>query len=319
MERSSDPAGASLSWEFACPLCRQALAGGEARCTACGRVYDCAAGIWRFLLPEAAQRYERFLREYRTVRVAEGWGRAESAYYLALPEVAPNDPRRAIWRRRAESYRVLGESIVRPMTAERGRPLMILDIGAGNCWLAHRLAALGHEVAAIDLSLSETDGLGALHWYRTGNTGTGPGFTPIQAEFDHLPLADRQADLAIFNASLHYSPECAVTLREGLRVLRPDGRLVVMDSPVYHDAASGTLMVRERERAFEQAYGFRSNSVPAEHFLTAARLDDLAVRLAVRWEIHTSPGPRSRVQGRWRRWRGQRETAEMPVMSARRV
>jgi ubiquinone/menaquinone biosynthesis C-methylase UbiE len=135
-------------------------------------------------------------------------------------------------------------------------------------------------------------------------------------------------DLAVFNASLHYSRDCGVTLREALRVLSPDGVLVVMDSPVYRQEASGEQMVHERERAFQRTYGFRSDSLRSEHFLTAARLQELARDLTLRWRMYApvdGPGRRGlpgRVgtplvgafRARWRRLRGLREQAQMPVI-----
>ncbi|MBV9282476.1 MAG: class I SAM-dependent methyltransferase, partial [Chloroflexi bacterium] len=291
----------SLSdWTFACPICHSPLAptGDDARCDRCDRAYACSRRIWRFLPEERLAQYGRFLREYQIVREDQGWGRPDATYYLALPHVSPDDPQRAIWRRRSESCRVLFAKVVEPMAARLGRPLRILDLGAGNCWLAYRLAEMGHLVAAIDLSVDMTDGLGAHVWYHVvpRDAQLGPGghpdgarqarremphsateggrpprryapFTPIQADFDHLPLPDQGAgqpvsgmprdagpqtasagpiDLAVFNASLHYSMDCRATLREALRVLSPDGSLVVMDSPVYRRAGSGEQMVRER-------------------------------------------------------------------------
>lgn len=313
---------AATSWDFACPICGTALRpeGEDVRCTGCDRLYRRLSGIWRFLPEERAPLYERFLREYRIVRAEQGWGRADASYFLALPSVAPDDPHREIWRRRSESRRVLLAEILQPMAARRQRTLRIADLGAGNCWLAYGLCTLGHRVAAVDLSLDEVDGLGAHRWYGPEvERRNYPPFTPIQAEFDRLPLADRVLDLVVFNASLHYAADCAVTLREALRVLAPDGTLVIMDSPVYRHASSGERMVLEREQALDGAHGFRSNSLPAEHFLTTGRLEELARDLGLHWQIHSLIGSKTRVVRTWRRVRGLRELAELPVIAGSRV
>ena len=89
---------------------------------------------------------------------------------------------------------------------------------------------------AVDLLVNEQDGLGA--WKQYENT-----FTPVQAEFNHLPVMDSFADVVIFNASFHYSEDYAQSLAEALRVLSPGGRVVIMDSPVYRRSASGEKMV----------------------------------------------------------------------------
>lgn len=313
---------APVAWDFACPICRSILQPGSdgARCAACERVYLCSSGIWRLLPEERLPRYERFLREYRIVRQDQGWGRSEAGYFLALPEVAADDPQFEIWRRRRESSRVLVTNIVEPLHTRWERPLRIADLGAGNGWLAYRLSRLGHEVVAVDLSLDETDGLGAHRWYapELERRNRVP-FTSIQAEFDYLPLPDHILDIVIFNASLHYSIDCAVTLREALRVLSTHGRLVIMDSPVYQHAASGNAMVRERERAFQADYGFRSDDLPAEHFLTSSRLEQLARDVGLHWRMHSLAGSRTSVMRHWRRIWGRRELAEMPVIEGTRA
>src|SRR5690606_10801538 len=93
-------------------------------------------------------------------------------------------------------------------------------------------------------------------------------------------------DVVVFNASFHYAEGFETSLREALRVAGPDGRVVVMDSPIYSDASSGMRMVRERTAAFQARDGCRSDSIPSEHFLTDSRLVELAVRTGVTWEMH---------------------------------
>jgi len=60
---------------------------------------------------------------------------------------------------------------------------------------------------------------------------------------------------------------------------------VILDSPLYRDANSGAQMVREREDQFRRDYGFPSNSIPSENYLTYGRLRQLAGALGVRWQI----------------------------------
>jgi SAM-dependent methyltransferase len=139
--------------------------------------------------------------------------------------------------------------------------------------------------------------------------------TPVQAEFDRLPFDRGQADLAIFNASLHYSTNYETTLREALRVLREDGWLVILDSPVYRDPASGEQMVREREAYFERAYGFPSNALPSENYLTFERLEQLKAALDLRWAfLKPFYGWRWTLKPWWARLRASREPAQFLVI-----
>lgn len=296
---------------FACPHCRTALratSASEYRCSLDGTTYRQVGGIWRFLPLTRAAHFQRFMREYETVRQAEGRGSSDPAYYRALPFKDHSGKFSDDWRIRAKSFRTLIEKILRPLEASQEAPLKILDLGAGNGWLSHQLATRGHHVAAIDLLTNPFDGLGAHVHYEVD-------FVPVQAEFDHLPLTPQQIDLTIFNGSLHYSTDYEITLKEALRVLRHEGRIVIMDSPVYHDGASGRQMVRKRERQFEQAYGFASNALPNENYLTHARLERLSQQLALKWQLFKPfYGWRWALRPWKARLRGHREPAQFLVI-----
>jgi HemK-related putative methylase len=300
---------------WACPRCRGdlALGDGSAQCATCGSLFVRRDGIWRFLSEEDERRTATFVREYETVRAAEGWRATGAAYFRALPEVPRDDLNRAIWARRTLSYRRLLDNVIVPRERRSQCPLVILDLGAGNCWLAHQLARRGHTVAALDLVTNDWDGLGAQSWYHD-DADPAP-FTAIQASFDRLPCAGGQVDLVIFNAALHYARDYAATLTEALRVLRPGGQLVILDSPLYRDAASGARMVREREAHFSRAYGFSGDTLANEAYLTDARLADLARTLGIAWRfVGLSPAWRRTLHGWKARARGRREAATMPLI-----
>jgi SAM-dependent methyltransferase len=256
----------------------------------------------------------RFAREYATVRRAEGWGSRDAAYYRALPYSDLSGRFERIWRIRARSFELFVEAVLRPLEAARpNAALLVADLGAGNGWLAYRLAQRGHHLMAIDLLLDPLDGLGAARHYDAR-------FSPVQAEFDHLPLADGTLDLALFNASLHYSPDYAVTLREALRVLRPDGRLVILDSPLYRRAASGQRMLRERQARFVRDYGFASDALGSEGYLSSQRLQQLAAELGVQWRVLEPRRTWRAAFGQRLQWlRLGREPAQFPVIVGRRA
>jgi SAM-dependent methyltransferase len=221
----------------------------------------------------------QFAREYTTVRRAEGWGSTDGAYYRALPfrDLTGRFP--GIWRIRARSFSTFVDRVLEPLEA-RSRRMAVVDLGAGCGWLSNRLTLRGHSVIAIDLLMDPFDGLGARRHYEVD-------IAALVAEYDHLPLHDNQADLVVFNASLHYSTDFAKTLSEALRVLREDGTVVILDSPMYIDPTSGQRMVQERQARFLATYGFASDALPSEHFVTPARLDELAGELNLAWEKHT--------------------------------
>jgi SAM-dependent methyltransferase len=268
---------------FACPRCHTPLeqaAADRLVCPADQLSFPWVEGVWRMLLPERQGAFAQFIQEYETVRQAEGRGSPSAAYYQALPYRDLSERMAADWQIRAASFDAFLKQLLVPFEQVVGHPLTILDLGAGNGWLSNRIAMRGHRVAAVDLTTNDFDGLGCHRYYETI-------FVPVQAEFDHLPFANRSVDLVLFNASLHYSTGFEKTLQESLRVLGPAGRLVILDTPFYRDQTSGEKMVRERQNQFEKKFGFPSNALDSENYLTYQRLADLAVNLDLDCQILT--------------------------------
>jgi SAM-dependent methyltransferase len=252
----------------------------------------------------------QFVREYRTVRRAEGWGSADSAYYRALPYRDLSGRFDAIWRIRARSYDTFVDRVLRPLERDAaGTPLRVLDLGAGNGWLSFRMSQRGHTALALDVLEDAFDGLGATRQYAQHKVEA------ALAEFDHLPVPAHSADLVVFNASLHYSTDYCRTLRETLRVLVPRGTLVILDSPMYSDPSSGTRMVQEREARFLATYGFASNALACEHFLTPDRLRSVGSEVGIRWCSYLPKlDARTAMERRINGLRARREPARFPVL-----
>lgn len=262
-----------------CPLCHAELDRKSEDVLVCPQhqlEFPKIDGIWRFLLPEREAFYQDFIRDYETIRQAEGRGANDPVYYRSLPFNDLSGRLSSDWAIRARSFIAFKEKVFSPLERELKRPLKIADLGAGNGWLSNRLAARGHLVVAVDLLVNQQDGLGAWKHYERP-------FVPVQAEFNYLPIRDEFVDLAIFNASIHYSEDYQDTLNRVLRVVSNQGVLAVLDSPIYHSRASGEMMVKERQEQFIQRYGFASNALNSENFLTYERLDQLGKHLNIRW------------------------------------
>jgi SAM-dependent methyltransferase/uncharacterized protein YbaR (Trm112 family) len=302
---------ALLGFQLVCPACRADLEldADQARCGACAATYACDGGIWRLLARERVGYFAQFIAEYEVVREAEGRGSDSPDYYRALPFADLSGRFAEDWRIRARSFEALLQHVVVPLE-RRGRPLRVLDVGAGCGWLAARMTERGHVAAASDLLTNDRDGLGAhIHFDQR--------FLPIQAEFERLPLADGQLDLLVVNAALHYATDYRAVLSGALRLLRAGGVLAIVDTPVYHDSESGAQMMRERGEYFAQRYGFRGDSLPCEGYLSYARLDQLAGQLRIRWRMHRpNHGWRWALRPLRARLRGRREPAAFPLIVA---
>ena len=258
--------------EYACPSCRGALVGAAPgwRCARENLRFDIEAGIPDFILPDRREAIETFLTAYRKVRTAEGWGSTQARYYRDLPYTDHSGKHTGIWRIRARTFGCFLDRMQRsgPIAGTR-----ILDIGAGNCWLTVQLAARGAEVVPVDINLDSRDGLGALHKFPAADRER---IVPVRADFDALPFPDDLFDVVIFNASLHYSPDVPGTVRRAMRVLKTEGSLYVLDSPLYNDVESGAQMIRERDEEFQRRYHVATGSAFAGSVLNAGLFRSLA-------------------------------------------
>lgn len=223
-----------------------------------------------------AEARRMFLDQYAAIRHAEGRGSGDPEYYRALPFQDLSGRNSDQWRIRAHSYRCF-ERVILKNSATEGRPLRILDLGAGNGWLSHRLTEQGHQSIAVDIFTDPLDGLGALRHYDTS-------VPAVAAEFDRLPFPDAGFDLVIFNSSLHYSSDYRRTLLEARRCLRVSGQLVIIDSPVYKAAEHGERMKEERHAWFEKQYGFRSDALRSVEYLDEPTLARLSADLRLVWK-----------------------------------
>ncbi len=239
-------------------------------------------GIWTALTPARQEHFRQFICEYEHVRSDEGRGSNLAAYYLALPFRDLSGRNQGQWTIRARSFRYLENQILSHM--ERSMPALdVLDLGAGNAWLDYRLALRGHRPVAVDLLTNNTDGLGAATHYLERLPGLFPRF---QAEFTSLPFLDAQFDCVIFNASFHYSESYENALGEAIRCLRPGGWVIITDSPWYAKEDSGRRMLEERRSFFVAKYGFASDSIRSLEYLTDERMNLLATRFGLTWQIH---------------------------------
>ena len=290
---------------FACPRCATVLS-GELTCEQCSTAFAMVDGIYRFLVPERCAEIQSFLFQYRLVRERDGYRSYTADEYRRLPIIQGDSPQAEVWKVRRESYDRL-------LSLMNGQPLSILDLGAGNGWLSHCLAKRGHQLMAVDWLDDEHDGLGAYHNYPVQ-------YTCVQADFDALPFRPGQFDAVIFNASLHYSNNIERTLSHACNMLKPNGRIYVMDSPTFASNESGNIMLKEHVDYLRKNYGLKEIIQLGVGYLNRKKIIQWGKTLAIAFQFYPSHGSYLWAMKRW--WAGVksgRESAAFGVWEGKRL
>ncbi len=134
-----------------CPRCASRLSGME--CYACSFTIHSNDGIMHALPAERFQHFERFAQDYQYIRAAEGRASNNDNFYLNLPYHDITGRNRKQWQIRARSYDHLIDHVLHRGVSRGG---LILDVGAGNCWMSYRLALIGYRPVAVDLVTNES-------------------------------------------------------------------------------------------------------------------------------------------------------------------
>lgn len=125
----------------------------------------------------------------------------------------------------AESYDLPGNQLIdleQPVVHEilDGLPVGVaLDAACGTGRHAEYLASLGHDVIGVDSSAEMLEGARAKV----------PAARFHEGDLHALPLPDDHVDLVVCGLALMHVSDLAPVLRELVRVLRPDGNLVISD------------------------------------------------------------------------------------------
>jgi len=141
--------------------------------------------------------------------------------------------------------------------------LVVGDLGCGTGQLTETIAPYVRRVIAVDGS---TDMLDAAR----RRVGDRQNVDIRQGDLEALPLEAAELDCAILALVLHYAPNPANALAEVARVVRPGGRLLVVD-----------MLPHEREEYQQQMghvwLGFSETQM--SRFLTGSGFDDVQIRV----------------------------------------
>ena len=141
----------------------------------------------------------------------------------------------------APSHRLLIDNM-----ADLAGPLRILDVGCGTGNLMGKLAERFPEAKLHGLDISE----GMLAKAARKCRRLGERVQLKQGDGERLPYADDRFDVVACVHSFHHYPDKAGSLHEMHRVLRPGGRLLLLDAN--RDGLWGLLVFQGLVRAIER-------------------------------------------------------------------
>ncbi len=117
------------------------------------------------------------------------------------------------------SWKALCEMLLRLLP-----PLEIADLGAGEATMSLLLAQRARRVVAVDNSEKMVE-------YGRGLAGRNDvsNLEYRLGDMEELPLQSAEVDLALMHQTLHHTLHPGAALGEAWRVLRPGGRIVILD------------------------------------------------------------------------------------------
>ena len=147
-------------------------------------------------------------------------------------------------------------------------PLDVADLGCGEGYLTVETARWAKHVTAIDRStgvlarakaLAERKRLKNITWKK--------------GELERLPLETGAMDVALLSQALHHASEPSRALEEAARVLKPGGRLLILDLRPHDESWV-------REKLGDRWFGFSDDHLSG--LLTRAGFGDIRVTLGAR-------------------------------------
>jgi ArsR family transcriptional regulator len=147
-------------------------------------------------------------------------------------------------------------------------PLEVADLGCGEGYLTVETARWAKHVTAVDRSsgvltrakaLAERKKLSNITWKK--------------GELEKLPIDTGTIDVALLSQALHHAATPAKALEEAARILKPGGRLLILDLRPHDETWV-------REKLGDQWFGFSDEHLSG--LLTRAGFTDVRVTLGAR-------------------------------------
>lgn len=192
---------------------------GTLRCVACGEIFQITGGVVGMVRDPSEQVREEIESIDTWLPGVDQVTPLNEEWLIGLPctfhkgadtDIAVNLPRLL--------------ELIDPRPGQR-----ILEVGAGTTWLSNLLAHEGCTVMASDITRRLYVGLDSADVLMRHS---GTVYDRILAEMNDVPCPDHAFDLVVANAVFHHSENLVETFAEMHRVLRPGGKMVLLEPVV---------------------------------------------------------------------------------------
>jgi ArsR family transcriptional regulator len=147
-------------------------------------------------------------------------------------------------------------------------PLDVADLGCGEGYLTVETARWAKHVTAVDRSpgvLARAKALAARK--KCAN------ITWKRGDLEKVPIENASTDVALLSQALHHAAEPALALSEAARILKPGGRLLILDLRPHDETWV-------RDKLGDQWFGFSDDQLAG--LLNRAGFSDVKVTLGAR-------------------------------------
>jgi len=192
---------------------------GALECGACGASFPLHRGVGQLMPdpPEHVAREAAGLARFADRMRDDGWNK-ELIRRLPLVD-------QGYWYVQARSMeQLLGTLRFRP-----GQ--WLLDVGSNTCWASNHFAVRGLRVIALDISLTELQGLYTSDYFIEDGTSY---FERVLGSMYDMPVASATLDYVYCCEVLHHNDAATLrrTFEEAHRVLKPGGRMLIVNETI---------------------------------------------------------------------------------------